>query len=118
MSDEYTEHLEKLVDELEQRAQLAAKVKQEAFLFRRMEKVLHQREVDCKSTLHDKHKQLDDVREGKYPSISTDSVRKSVDHHSGRLYEIENIIRDIRNTKEDMLNYDEDELLDPNFFNF
>jgi hypothetical protein len=106
MSDEYTEHLEKLVDDLEQKAQLVAKVKQQAFLFRRVEKLLHQFEVNERTSLRE-------IDEGLF----------DCDPWAGKVCEsrlkiIERIQRDIEYSKEDMLEYDEDELLDPNFFNF
>jgi len=106
MSEEYTEHLEKLVDELEQKAQLVAKVKQQAFLFRRVEKLLHKFEVNERTSLREMEEGLVDCDEW------SDKVCR------GRLNLIQRLQRDIKHSKVDMLNYDEDELLDPNFFNF
>lgn len=100
----YTEDLEKRIEELEREVQFLSKVGEEAFLFRRIEKIIDSnlKKLERKKEKLSKSKEVADLHR-----------RTSIE-----LSSYEHIRRDIILTREDMKRYDLKQLLADDFFKF
>ena len=110
----YPEDLEKRIEELEQKCEVSCQIKKEAFLFRRVHKVI---ETELKSA-QEKYDILDKDLDKAKDDVDRDHVLRQLSRYDGKVTIASTLLRDINHTETDMEKYSEDELLDPDFFNF
>jgi hypothetical protein len=108
----YQEDLEKRVEELEREVQFLSKVGEEAFLFRRIEKIVNAKILQ----LEEEKDELNVSR--KYGDMSLDGRVQKIRETSIKLSAYKHVRRDIEHTREDMKKYDLKQLLAEDFFRF